>query len=428
MQNPVDAESAKVLSLLRNGSPTGSRVSLFTRVLLGLLAAVLLAALGYWFLGHGLLQSREVEARYKTVPVLRQDLRVTITATGKLAPVNQVDVGSELSGKITRVEVDFNDQVHADQLLAVLDTTELEASVVQYRAALQLARARVDQVQATLDETRVKYRRRSKLVLQQLASQEDLDTSVAALARANSDLAAASAQVEQSLAALDAVTIKLAKAMIRAPISGIVLSRNVEPGQTVAAAFNTPVLFALAEDLQRMRLHVDVDEADVGGLKEGQRATFTVDAYPSRLFDAHVTQVRYAPRTVEGVVTYETLLDVSNADLSLRPGMTATAEIQTALVEGALVVANAALRFMPPKESLEEERGGSVFSMLVPRHLSRPRTAQPLGQTVDIWVLDGAEPKAVKVEVGLTDGRYTMIHAEGIKAGIQVITGLQSDA
>ncbi len=428
MQNPVDAESAKVLSLLRNGSPTGSRVSLFTRVLLGLLAAVLLAALGYWFLGHGLLQSREVEARYKTVPVLRQDLRVTITATGKLAPVNQVDVGSELSGKITRVEVDFNDQVHADQLLAVLDTTELEASVVQYRAALQLARARVDQVQATLDETRVKYRRRSKLVLQQLASQEDLDTSVAALARANSDLAAASAQVEQSLAALDAVTIKLAKAMIRAPISGIVLSRNVEPGQTVAAAFNTPVLFALAEDLQRMRLHVDVDEADVGGLKEGQRATFTVDAYPSRLFDAQVTQVRYAPRTVEGVVTYETLLDVCNADLSLRPGMTATAEIQTALVEGALVVANAALRFMPPKESLEEERGGSVFSMLVPRHLSRLRTAQPLGQTVDIWVLDGAEPKAVKVEVGLTDGRYTMIHAEGIKAGIQVITGLQSDA
>ena len=119
MQNPVDAESAKVLSLLRNGFPTGSRVSLLTRVLLGLLAAVLLAALGYWFLGHGLLQSREVEARYKTVPVLRQDLRVTITATGKLAPVNQVDVGSELSGKITRVEVDFNDQVHADQLLAV---------------------------------------------------------------------------------------------------------------------------------------------------------------------------------------------------------------------------------------------------------------------------------------------------------------------
>jgi len=174
-----------------------------------------------------------------------------------------------------------------------------------------------------------------------------------------------------------------------------------------------------------MTLHVDVDEADVGSLKQGQSAMFTVDAYPGRNFDAIVTQVRYAPRTVEGVVTYETLLDVTNDDLSLRPGMTATAEIQTALVEDALVVPNSALRFVPPDEAADDRSGGSVLSMLMPRHRSVSRSTLAAGNEVDVWVLDAGEPRAVKVDTGLTDGRYTVIDAAGIEAGTLVITGLQ---
>jgi len=420
MQDQFSRETADVLAVLREDPGSGRRSIWLKWMSVGLVVILTLAAVRYW-----LFVPAEVTTGFKTVPVSRQDLRVSITATGKLAPVNQVDVGSELSGKIISVKVDFNDQVKTDQVLARLDTAELDASVVQYRAALQLARARVDQAQATLTESNIKYQRRSDLVAQQLAPVEDLDTSTAALARANADLAAAAAQVEQGLAVLDAATSKLSKAVIRAPISGIVLSRNVEPGQTVAAAFNTPILFSLAEDLRRMTLHVDVDEADVGSLKQGQSAMFTVDAYPGRNFDAIVTQVRYAPRTVEGVVTYETLLDVTNDDLSLRPGMTATAEIQTALVEDALVVPNSALRFVPPDEAADDRSGGSVLSMLMPRHRSVSRSTLAAGNEVDVWVLDAGEPRAVKVDTGLTDGRYTVIDAAGIEAGTLVITGLQ---
>ena len=420
MQDQLSRETADVLAVLRQDPGSGRRSIWLKWMSVGLVVILTLAAVSYW-----LFVPAEVATGFKTVPVSRQDLSVAITATGKLAPVNQVDVGSELSGKIISVKVDFNDQVKTDQVLASLDTAELDASVVQYRAALQLARARVDQAQATLTESNIKYQRRSDLVAQQLAPVEDLDTSTAALARANADLAAAAAQVEQGLAVLDAATSKLSKAVIRAPISGIVLSRNVEPGQTVAAAFNTPILFSLAEDLRRMTLHVDVDEADVGSLKQGQSAMFTVDAYPGRNFDAIVTQVRYAPRTVEGVVTYETLLDVTNDDLSLRPGMTATAEIQTALVEDALVVPNSALRFIPPDEAADDRPGGSVLSMLVPRHRSVSRSTLAAGNEVDVWVLDAGEPRAVKVDTGLTDGRYTVIDAAGIEAGTLVITGLQ---
>jgi HlyD family secretion protein len=420
MQDQFSRETADVLAVLREDPGSGRRSIWLKWMSVGLVVILTLAAVRYW-----LFVPAEVTTGFKTVPVSRQDLRVSITATGKLAPVNQVDVGSELSGKIISVKVDFNDQVQTDQVLARLDTAELDASVVQYRAALQLARARVDQAQATLTESNIKYQRRSDLVAQQLAPVEDLDTSTAALARANADLAAAAAQVEQGLAVLDAATSKLSKAVIRAPISGIVLSRNVEPGQTVAAAFNTPILFSLAEDLRRMTLHVDVDEADVGSLKQGQSAMFTVDAYPGRNFDAIVTQVRYAPRTVEGVVTYETLLDVTNDDLSLRPGMTATAEIQTALVEDALVVPNSALRFVPPDEAADDRSGGSVLSMLMPRHRSVSRSTLAAGNEVDVWVLDAGEPRAVKVDTGLTDGRYTVIDAAGIEAGTLVITGLQ---
>lgn len=388
--------------------------------LVGTLIGVgMLGLAGWWWL-----RAEGPVPQFRTEPVNRGNLVVTITATGQLAPVNEVEVGSELSGTLAEIKVDYNDRVKAGDVLARLDTQELDASVVQQRAALAVAEARVKQAEATLEEAGLSYRRARDLAGRKLASQQELDTAQAARVRAEADLAGARAQVAQARAALEAVQTKLAKAVIRAPISGIVLSRNVEPGQTVAAAFNTPVLFSLAEDLRRMELHVDVDEADVGHLREGQSATFTVDAYPGRVFPATVTQVRFAPRTVEGVVTYETLLGVANDDLLLRPGMTATAEIAVARVDDALLVPNAALRFVPPAAEPVEQRSGNVFSTLMPH---RPRTTRQAaaGSGSRVWVLAQGKLQEVAVKTGLSDGRYTELTGGELAAGAKVITGLQ---
>jgi len=296
--------------------------------------------------------------------------------------------------------------------------------VVQQKAALAVAEARVRQARATLEEARLKHARTRDLAGRKLASQQDLDVALAALERARADLAGAQAQVAQAKAALDAVQSKLAKAVIRAPINGIVLSRNVEPGQTVAAAFNTPVLFSLAEDLRRMELHVDVDEADVGHLREGQSASFSVDAYPGRVFPATVTQVRFAPRRVEGVVTYETLLRVANDELLLRPGMTATAEITVAQVADALLIPNAALRFQPPRESAAQRRSGNIFGSLIPH---RPRETRQggsgTGSATVYRLVDGA-PQPLKVVTGLSDGQQTVLSEPALAPGTLLITGL----
>lgn len=412
--DPVDVLSALGKDKAGTGGSRRAK-ALGLAALLGVVAAV-----GWYLFAPG-----EAAVRYRTEAVARHALAVNVTATGQLAPVTEVDVGSELSGTIARVEVDYNDMVKQGQVLATLDTAELDATVVQQQAALKLAQARVEQAAATLDEATLKYNRTRNLVSRQLASQEDLDTSHAAMVRAQADLSGARAQVAQAGATLDAVKSKLAKSTIRSPINGIVLSRSVEPGQTVAASFNTPVLFSLAEDLRHMELHVDVDEADVGHLAVGQAATFTVDAWPGREFTARVTQVRYAPRTVEGVVTYETLLSVDNEDLALRPGMTATAEITVANLANALLVPNQALRFTPPSDEAGGGNSANLFTRLMPRHRSpsQPATKQPPGKST-VWVLSGGEPHARTIQTGMTDGRYTEVRGNGIEAGEQVITGL----
>ena len=267
--------------------------------------------------------------RYKTAEVQRGDLTVVVNATGTLEPTNQVDVGSELSGIVDSVEVDYNDRVSVGQVLARLDTDKLRAQVLQSQAALEASQGKVLEAQATVLETRLRSQRCERLAAKKMCSQEDVDTSLAAYKRARAEEASAKAQVSEARAKLDFDRTNLAKAVIHSPIDGIVLVRNVEPGQTVAATFQAPVLFTLAEDLTKMELHVDVDEADVGQVEAGQAATFTVDAYPERTFPARITQVRYGAQEVEGVITYETVLDVDNSDLSLRPGMTATADIRS---------------------------------------------------------------------------------------------------
>ena len=264
---------------------------------------------------------------YKTAKVARGNLSVTVTATGTLEPVNQVEVGSEISGTIKTVQVDFNDHIKQGHVLAIMVTDQQQAKVNQAKAELELAKSQVKLAEVTVVETKTKLRRATELKKEDMFSAEDYGTAQAEFGRAQASLLSAKAQVVKAQASLDAQQITLAKATIHSPIKGIVLDRDVEPGQTVAASLQTPVLFTLAEDLTKMELHVDVDEADVGQVMEGQDAKFTVDAYVDRSFPAKITEVHFASQTVDGVVTYETVLWVDNSDLLLRPGMTATTDI-----------------------------------------------------------------------------------------------------
>ncbi len=366
--------------------------------------------------------------QYQTQKVQRGDLTVTVTATGTLEPTNQVDVGSELSGIIKTVEVDYNNRVKVGQILARLDTDKLKAKVLQSKAALESTRAKVLEAQATVKEVGDQLARLKQvweLSNNMVPSQQDLDAAQALLHRARAIEATARAQVSQAQATLEADETDLAKTVIHSPINGIVLTRNVEPGQTVAASFQAPVLFTLAEDLTQMELHVDVDEADVGLVTGGQEATFSVDAHPGRTFPARITQVRYGSLTVNGVVTYKTVLNVDNSDLSLRPGMTATADITVNKVKNAILVPNAALRFIPPVKEKEAPSNGSLLNKLLPRRHRAP-SKQRKDATADkklqhVWTLRDGKLLAIAVSIGTTDGRMTEVTSGDIEPGVPVV-------
>jgi len=370
---------------------------------------------------------------FKTQEVTRGTIIVTVTATGTLEPRNQVDVGSELSGIIQSVKADYNSQVKVGQALAELDTSKLQAQVLQAQASLESARAKVLQAQATMKETRNNLDRLQRvrdLSNGKVPSQNDLEAAEAALDRALANEAGAKADVTQAQATLETRETDLAKAVIRSPINGIVLARNVEPGQTVAASLQAPVLFTLAEDLTQMELLVNVDEADVGQVKEGQEARFTVDAYPNRTFAARITQVRYGAKTQSGVVTYETVLSLDNSDLSLRPGMTATADITVQKVQGAILVPNAALRFTPQVQEKEAPADqGSIVNSL----FSHPRRAPSSGQRQGgkgaggmrkqqrVWVLRDGKPTPISITIGATDGVMTEITGGDVTPGMSLV-------
>lgn len=369
--------------------------------------------------------------QYKTAQVQQGKLIVTVTATGELEPVNQVDVGTEVSGTIETIAVNYNDRVKAGQVLAKLDTEKLEAQVLKSQAALESSRANLLEAQASTFEARNELKRSKhlhELSGGKMPSQQDLDAAEAALKRSLAEEASAKAQIAEAEATLRSDQTNLSKAVIRSPIDGIVLERKVEPGQTVAASLETPVLFTLAEDLAQMELHVDVDEADVGQVKEGQDATFTVDAYPDRIFPARITEVHYAPQTEEGVVTYETVLSADNSDLSLRPGMTVTATITVKTIEDALLVPNATLRFTPPKppEIRSPKRSGGLVASLLPhppRHLpSKKQQDMPANsRQKHVWILRDGVPMPIPITIGTTDGNMTEVTAGDIKPGMSLI-------
>lgn len=357
------------------------------------------------------------------------DLVVTVSATGKLEPTNQVDLGSEMSGTVAAVLVDEDDRVTRGQVLAELDLATFQDAVAQAAAAVAAAQAGREQAQATLKETQVKiarYREVSRLSGGKVPSKTEMETAEAGLARAQADLTSAQARIAEAQARLRTAETNLSRARIRSPIDGVVLSREVDPGQAVAASLQAVTLFTLAEDLTEMELKVDVDEADVGLVKPGLEVSFTVDAWPDRRFAAEILRVGFKATDSEGVVSYPAVLKVDNADLSLRPGMTGTAEITTLRRQDVLLVPNAALRYTPPEETAAEPSSRGVFGSLLPR--MPPRTAKPIAPppaadgSRRLWVLREGQAVPVQVRTGASDGRHTEVLAGELTPGAQVIT------
>jgi HlyD family secretion protein len=380
------------------------------------LAGLLLISVVWWFSG------RTNSVHYVTDPVTRGGLTVIVTATGSVQPTNKVDVSSELSGTLRTVLVDYNSVVIAGQTLAELDTVKLEATVNSSRAKLAAAKAKQKDAEATAGEKERDVARKKKLAPGQAISMEYLDQSQAAYERALAAVASTIADVEAAEADLRLNESNLAKARIISPINGVVLKRSVDPGQTVASTLQAPVLFSIAEDLKQMELQVDVDEADVGKVAVGQRANFSVDAFPDRKFPASIRLIRFASETIQGVVTYKAVLSVDNSELLLRPGMTATAEIKVTEIQDALLISNAALRYTPTATDSTTSR--SFLSRLLPGPPSfRPSSPQEqTGRNRTVWTLTSGEPTQVKIEIGSSDGKRTEVQNGELQVGQALIT------
>jgi HlyD family secretion protein len=372
---------------------------------------------------------RKAAPVFVTEPISQGNLTLTVSANGTLQPTRSVSIGSELSGTVLRVLVDVNDRVKKGQVLVELDTAKLSDQVARSRASLNSAIAQVAQAVATVTETQGNLARLEEVARisgGKVPSKAELDTGRATLARAQAAEVSARANVTVAQATLSTDETNLSKASIRSPTDGVVLTRTVDPGNAVAASLQAVTLFTIAEDLTRLRLQVNVDEADVGSVKVGQKASFTVSAYPARSYPASLTRVAFGSTITENVVTYITYLDVDNADLSLRPGMTASSIITATERRDVLLAPNTALRFTPAQNGANgaNQGGGGVMSSLMPR---MPRTgprkaATGSGPNKQVWVLEAGAAKAVAVSTGISDGRMTEITGGDLKAGMLIIT------
>ncbi|MGL3605330.1 efflux RND transporter periplasmic adaptor subunit [Rhizobium sp. G187] len=391
------------------------------RWMLRIISAAVILVAGYF--GYAYV-SKDQSYSYTTTPLGRGDVTVIVTATGSVEPTVQVDISSEQSGTIREVLVDHNSQVKTGDVLARLDTDKLTAELKAQEAALAAARASVAKAHADELSAKASLERLKALVVSRVSSQQDLDSADFTYQAAEAARQSAEANVLAAEASLEQAQLALSKATIVSPIDGIVLSRDVDSGATVAASLEAPTLFTIAGDLRQMELQVSIDEADVGQVAVGQKATFTVDAFPDQRFPAEITSVRYAAETVNDVVTYKGILSVRNDDLLLRQGMTATADIVVKSVTDALVIPNAALRYSPPQTTANESdsSGGGVFSMFRPPRQSAISAPEPTGTERTIWLLRDGVPVSVNVEIGATDGQKTVIVKGDIKEGDAVIT------
>jgi HlyD family secretion protein len=351
-----------------------------------------------------------------------------VSATGTLQPLNQVDISSELSGVVRSVSADENQQVKKGDVLAALDTSKLEAQIERAKASAKAAEANVEDAAVTLRENEKALERAAALAKRGMATDQALEAATATRDRSRSAKDIAEANLAIAQADVKSQQTDLAKSTIYAPIDGIVLTRSVDPGQTVASSLQAPVLFVIAADLKKMELKAAIDEADIGTVKPGQQARFTVDAFPDRTFNADIRDISYASVTTDGVVTYDARLDVINDELLLRPGMTATVTVVTKHAKDALTVPSAAFRYRPAVT--ETTRSWSLLDMFTGR-MGRPggnRSRQQAAPAADgsrtLYILKDGAPQAVNVKIGATNGELTEV-LSGLSEGDKVITAQQ---
>jgi HlyD family secretion protein len=387
-----------------------------------LISAVMLVGLaigGYVFFNG----ERKTPIRYRTAVIERGSVVSIVTATGSIVPVVSVQVGTQVSGMIKSLHADFNSVVKAGDIVAIIDPEPFRARRDQAASNVEMAKANVARAKNEQAQRQRELNRARSLAVQEFVSQHDVDMAVTNAQGADAQVNVSMAQVKQAEAALNAAELDLKYTTIRSPVNGIVVARNVEVGQTVAASFATPNLFLIALDLTKMQVDTNVSESDIGGITEGKEATFTVDAYPGIPFAGTIRQVRLAPIAVQNVVTYNVVIGVDNKDLRLKPGMTANVSIVVAQRDKVLKVPNAALRFVPPKSELVASRPmeGTIAREGVGRMAPG---GGPTGRP--IWKqAENGEPLATRVQTGISDGTYTEIIAEGVAAGDEVIVGIE---
>ncbi len=404
----VDAPNDSAVMVTDRGTPLAaslpsverkpSRASRLRRWLtVAAVAALAGAALWVW------LSPGTVLVRYKTVPVDRGRIVASVTATGTVNPVISVQVGSQVSGKIAKLFADFNSVVRQGQVIAMLDDKPFRARVGQAQATLKSARGNLARAQTALAQRRLELDRAIRLRRQGFVSQAELDLARTNYRDAEAQVEVAQAQVDQAQATLSAAELDLGYTTIYSPVNGMVVSRNVDVGQTVAASFQTPTLFVIAQDLSQMQVNANVSESDIGGVTEGKPAEFRVDAYPNEVFKGTVTQVRNAPISIQNVVTYDVIISVDNRDLKLKPGMTANVSIITAQKDGVLRIPNTALRFRLPGTQAERKKS-------------------------QVWVADpGGRLHPVQIGTGIADGVFTEIVEGELREGDRVVIGIETD-
>lgn len=390
---------------------------------IGLILSVLAVGLGiggYVFFNG----ERKAPVRYRTAPVERGQVISVVSATGTINPVVSVQVGTQVSGMVKSLHADFNSQVKAGEIVAVIDPEPFKARREQAASNLDMARASVARARADLAQRKRELSRVEVLLPEQFVSQNDADVAITNYHSAEAQVRVTEAQVKQAEAAVNAADLELKYTVIRSPVEGIVVARNIEVGQTVASSFATPNLFLIALDLTKMQVDTNVSESDIGGMSEGKEAVFTVDAYPGISFTGIVKQVRLAPISVQNVVTYNVVVSVDNADLRLKPGMTANVSIVVAQKDQIIKVPNAALRFVPPKgEGSPRDVGGRSSK----GEAARPVTTEwrPMVAPKIVWKQgENGDLVPLSVQTGISDGSSTEIISEGLSEGDVIVIGI----
>ncbi len=392
------------------------------KILAALVIIGLFGAGAYYYFYKG----RQEAPKFKLEKAALRDIRSTVTATGSVNAVKTVMVGTQVSGTIKEIFVDYNSQVKKGQLLAKLDSSSLEAQVEQARANIAFAQANLEKAEVSLAEAKRNLDRSKILYEQNFIAKNDLEVAETNFKAAQAQVKAVKAQIDQGVGALKQAEVNLRYTNISSPVSGIVVSKNVDVGQTVAASFQTPTLFNIAEDLTQMQINASIVEADVGMIREEQPVEFTVDAYPDMQFRGQVTQIRNAPVTVQNVVTYDVIIRVANPDLKLKPGMTANTSIIVAKKEQVLAIPNAALRFRLQEKGAATERTpptGAGRKEPPAGRMEQPASGKrpPLDRGQGVWIMREGKPARVKLITGITDGNYSEVISGDLQEGQDII-------